>query len=325
MSNGVIKRILEEGDLSQEELEQKVKKKIKKFSGLVSKEGAARLVAKEEGIELSKPEKSELKIENVVPGIRQVNLKCKVTSVSDLSEFERDDGSKGKVVSLTLSDETGQIRLPLWDEQTELADKIEEGDVIAIEKAYSREGNRGSAELRLGKASKVKKADPSEIGDIEVETSPTGSSSAAKQVSIREVRQSGQNYSIKGCLVQLYTKNARYHSCPECNKKVKQEDDAWVCDEHGEIEPKQSLVISGIVDDGTENIRCVFFRDRAEKLLKLEEEDEDIEQAADEALGNIVRVKGRAKYNDFFDALELVANQVDFPDVEAEIRSLLGE
>lgn len=323
MVDGVIKRILEEGELSEDELEKKVKQKIKKFSGLVSKEGAARLVAKEEGIELSKPEKSELKIENIVPGIRQVNLKCKVTSISDLSEFERDDGSKGKVVSLTVADETGQIRLPLWDEQTELADKIEDGDVIDIEKAYSREGNRGSAELRLGKGSKVKKSDE-DIGEIVTEPGQVGSRGSAKEVSVREVRQSGQNYRIKGCLVQLYTKNARYHSCPKCNKKVKKEDDTWVCDEHGEIEPKQSLVISGIVDDGTDNIRCVFFRKRASKLLDLEEEG-DVDQAADKALGKIVGVQGRAKYNDFFDALELVANQVSFPDVKAEIKTLLGD
>lgn len=325
MTDSVIKRILEEGDLSQDELEQKVKKKIKKFSGLVSKEGAARLVAKEEGIELSKPEKSELKIENVVPGIKQVTLKGKVTSISDVNEFERDDGSQGKVISLTLSDETGQIRLPLWDEQTELADKIEEGDVINIEKAYSREGNRGSAELRLGKASQVKKADPAEIGEIKASPTPAAGGSSAKDVTIREVSQTSQHYSIKGCLVQVYTKNARYRACPECNKKVKKEDGAWVCDEHGEIEePKLSLVVSGIVDDGTDNIRCVFFRDRASKLLGLEEDD-DIEQAADRAMGKFVKVEGQAKYNDFFDALELAINQVDLPQIETEIKSLVGD
>lgn len=324
MSDDVIKRILEEGDLSQEELETKVKKKIKKFSGLVSKEGAARLVAKDEGLELAKPKKSALKIENVVPGIRQVNLKAKVTSISDVSEFERDDGSKGKVVSLTLSDETGQIRLPLWDEQTELADKISQGDIIAIEKAYSREGNRGSAELRLGKASKVKKAESAELDEIATSPHAPAGGSSPKEVSIRGVRQRGQNYSVRGCLVQLYTKNARYRSCPECNKKVKQEDGSWVCDEHGEVEPEKSLVISGIVDDGTDNIRCVFFRDRARKLLALEE-DGDVDQAADKALGQIIRVNGRAQYNDFFDALELVVNQVSFPDVESEVKQLLGD
>ena len=88
------------------------------------------------------------------------------------------------------------------------------------------------------------------------------------------------------------------------------------------------------MDDGTENIRTVFFRDSMEKLtnlnkgqiLEYKENPEKFEEIKTRLLGNIVKISGRIKKNIFFDRLELVANDVSLnPDPEEEIQRLNEE
>ena len=98
--------------------------------------------------------------------------------------------------------------------------------------------------------------------------------------------------------------------------------------------PSFDVEISQIIDDGTENIRTVFFRDSMEKLinsnkekiLAYRENQEKFEEAKTELLGNIVKISGRVKKNLFFDRIEIVANDVSInPDPEEEIKRLDDE
>ncbi len=75
------------------------------------------------------------------------------------------------------------------------------------------------------------------------------------------------------------------------------------------------------LDDGTENIRCVLFRQQAERLLgktldqllPFRETPEQFEPTKTELLGQIVKFVGRAKKNTFFDRLEFNV-QLVFPN-----------
>jgi replication factor A1 len=62
--------------------------------------------------------------------IRNVTLIGLVSKVYDTITFERDDGSTGKVKSLELEDDTGSIRVTLWNEDT--ATEIKKGDIMKI-------------------------------------------------------------------------------------------------------------------------------------------------------------------------------------------------
>ena len=88
------------------------------------------------------------------------------------------------------------------------------------------------------------------------------------------------------------------------------------------------------MDDGTDNIRSVFFRENMEKLLNLKSEKileykdniEKFEEIRTELLGNIIKINGRVKKNIFFDRLEVVANNVILnPNPEEEIKRLNEE
>ncbi|MFB6115353.1 MAG: DUF2240 family protein, partial [Candidatus Nanohalobium sp.] len=146
---GIIDKIVEETELEEDEVKENVEEKMGEFEGLVSEEGAVHLVAKEHGVAIAEQGEEDLKVENIVPEMRKVRLKARVVDISDVNTFERDDDEEdGKVQNIVLGDETGTIRVTLWDEQTEIAEKIDEGDVIEISGAYTVEDNQGNAELR---------------------------------------------------------------------------------------------------------------------------------------------------------------------------------
>ena len=314
----LIEKIVEETDLEEDEVKEQVEEKMEEFEGLVSEEGAIHLVAKDAGLQLSKAENQDLKVENVVPDMRKVTLKARVVNISDINTFERDDeDEEGRVQNMVLGDDTGTIRLTLWDDQTQIAEKVDEGDAIAIGGAYTVEDNQGNAELRLGDEAQVKMAEDDEVPEVKSQ------GGEAENVSIRQVKAKNSNYEIEGMVMDIYTSNPFYSMCPECGETVRENDDGdYVCEEDGEVEPDKALAMSIVVDDGTDNIRVVMFRDRARELLDIDEETETsgdldaIEEAAEEAIGTKIKLSGRTRYNDYFGTLEIIANS--FSEIEAE-------
>ncbi|MFB6190862.1 MAG: OB-fold nucleic acid binding domain-containing protein [Candidatus Nanohaloarchaea archaeon] len=328
VSEQVVKKVLDETDLDEDELEEKVEEKMDEFSGLVSEEGALHLVAKEEGVELAEAGDNDLEIDNIVPEMRNVNLKARITNILDANTFDRDDGSEGKVQNIVLADGSGSIRVTLWDEQTQIAEKVEEGDAIEVQNAYTVEDDRGNAELRLGDESQVKMADDDEVPEIDSSSSSGGETQDA---SIREVRSENASYRVRGLLVNIYTSNPFYNRCPECGTSIREDDDGnMICEDHGEIEePDKALAVSGVIDDGTGNIRVVFFRDLAREMLGVDEEVEEegdieaVEDAAADAVGKELVIEGRTRYNDYFGRLEMIANDMGEVDAEQEIENLM--
>jgi replication factor A1 len=82
-------------------------------------------------------------------GISDVNLVGEVLSTEDVRTFDRDDGSEGQVSNLVLGDETGRVRVTLWDDQAETAVDLDPGEVVEVVDGYVRERD-GSLELHVG-------------------------------------------------------------------------------------------------------------------------------------------------------------------------------
>jgi replication factor A1 len=322
----LIEKVVEESELSEDDLKEKIDEKMEEFEGLVSEEGAVHLVAKEHGIELAEEASEDLKIENIVPDMRKVVAKGRVLNISDMNTFERDDEEEdGKVQNLLLGDDTGTIRVTLWDEQTEIAENVSEGDVIEMAGCYTVEDDRGNAELRLGDSATVKMADDQEqFENIENEASTT-------EVAVSEINAEGSSYRTKGMIMQVYTSNPFYRVDPDTGDTVREDDDGnFVTDDGDEIEdPEGRLAVSGVIDDGTENIRCVFFGEQAREMLDVDEETEKdmevdaVEDAAEKVRGKEVEVEGRTRYNDYFGRIELLVNEMNEIEAEDEIENML--
>ena len=153
----IIDRIQKEKNISLGEIEVKVKSKLKELSDLISKEGAAYIVANELGVKLFEDfGRRILKINQLIGGMGSLNILGKVVDVYDVREFDKSN-RKGKVASLLIGDETGTCRVVLWD--TNHIKEVENGNIvkdkiIKIKNAYVKENN-GFKEIHLGNRASI--------------------------------------------------------------------------------------------------------------------------------------------------------------------------
>lgn len=319
----IIEKIKEKAPISDSEIKSRIDEKLKQLSGLISREGAAHIVANELGINLFQQPVGGIKIKDVLTGMRDLEVFGKVQQVFDVTEFNTEK-RKGKVGSFFIADETGSMRVVLWNEQAEKLTRIKAGDVVRVQGAYVKDNN-SRIEAHLGERGNLL-VNPKgiEINNIK--------SFTANRKNIEELKGPEENVEIFGTIVQVFSPNF-FEICPSCGKRTKQKENAFYCEEHGEIEPDYSYVLNIFLDDGTENIRAVFFRNQAERLLKKNSEEilaykndpDSFEQIKTELLGNQVKLIGRAVKNEMFNRVEFITQLVFEADPEEEIKRLKAE
>ncbi|MBL7100830.1 MAG: hypothetical protein ISS23_02640 [Nanoarchaeota archaeon] len=315
------RRIKEEKEISDAEIEEKVKQKLDQLSGLVSREGAAHIVANELGVKIFPDmQKKRYKIKEIIAGLRGVEVVGRIIKKYEARTFNK-NGREGKVASMLLGDETGVLRIVLWDENhINQAEQMQENDIIKVVNAYSKE-NQGFREVHLGNRS-------------EIILNPEGENIEAiqqrrdfSQKKIDEL-QAGDLVKVLGTIVQVFEPRF-YEACPECNKKLAIEGDKKVCPEHGPVASKHIPILNFIFDDGTGNIRVVCFRDTVEKILNQTEEQvqkyrenlAEFETVKNELQGKHLMITGRATKNEMFDRLEFIAQDT----TKVDPKTLLAE
>jgi len=287
-----------------EDIERKVEAKRAKLSGLISKEGAAQIVAAELGINF---DKQKVKV-NEAGGARKVNIVGKIIQIFPVREFKKEN-REGKVANLVIADETGVIKVVLWDtHHISLVEKqeIKEGDVIEIGNASMRNG-----EINLNGFSDIKLS--SEV----IEGVKTEMSYADKK--IRELG-TGESGRIRAFIVQSFEPKF-FEVCPECKGRARLDGQDYVCLKHGKVPvPLKRALISVVLDDGTENIRSVLFSEQIEKLgINLEasyiEEKEKL-------IGREAFFLGQMRQNKLFNNNEFSISGIEEIDLDKLIAGL---
>nr|MCK4929888.1 hypothetical protein [Nanoarchaeota archaeon] len=318
-------RISQKTGLSDEEINQKIKAKLKQLPGLISEQGAAHIVANELGVKLFEIGE-KLQIKNILAGMRNVDVIGKVLQKYELREFQTEKRS-GKVANMLIGDETGIIRVVMWNNQAELINQLNEGDVVKVRGGYVRDNN-GRNEIHLSEMSKLI-INPS---GVEVDVKPYTPPVVVRK-SLADIKEDDANVEILATIVQVFDINF-FEVCPQCNKRIRLKDEGFACPTHGKVEPGYNYVLNLYLDDGSDNIRVVFWRQQAEQLLGMDksqvmvfkDDPSKFEPIKTELLGNIVKVSGRANKNQTFDRIELIANKVEKnPDPDEEIKKLKEE
>jgi len=121
------------------------------------------------------------RVEDLSLGASDVDLVGQVLDTDSVRTFDRDDGSEGRVANLTLGDETGRIRVTLWDEKADLATTFDAGEVVEVGDGYVRDRD-GDLELHVGNRGTVEAVD----ADVEYvpETIPIGEVEIGQTVDI---------------------------------------------------------------------------------------------------------------------------------------------
>jgi len=302
---------LKENGLSLFEIEERINNKMEQLSGLISKEGAAHIIANEAGIKVFE-DIGEIKVGEAKNGMRNVNINGKMTISFGIREFKNDKRS-GRVGSFVVGDETGTMRVVLWnDNHINLMEKLHDGDIVRVENGYVKENN-GYKEIHLNNISKLS-LNPE---GIKIDNVKVNGISELNRKEIKDLQQNDR-VAIRGTIVQMFEPRF-YETCAECGRKVTVENGSFKCLQHNEVDTKFSCVVNCVLDDGSESIRVACFRENAWRLIGISEEEllsirdnpGKFEALKDPLLGKQIKANGRVNKNLMFDRLEFIASDVN--------------
>jgi ssDNA-binding replication factor A large subunit len=299
----IVDRISRATGLMAEDIERKVEAKRAKLSGLISKEGAAQIVAAELGINF---DKQKVKV-NELSGMRKVNIVGKVMQVFPVREFKKEN-REGKVGNLIIADETGSVKVVLWDtHHISLVEskQVKEGDVIEISNANMRNN-----EISLSGFSDIKPS--SEV----IEGVKLERSYPEKKISDLKISDSGK---IRAFIVHSFEPKF-FEICTECKGRARLDGQDFVCLKHGKVVPEKRALISVVLDDGTESIRSVLFSEQIEKLgINL---NSNFLEEREKLLGREALFSGQMRQNKLFNNQEFFISEIEDIELDNLISSL---
>jgi replication factor A1 len=306
----MVARIKEKTGLPDEDINARVEGKLRQLSGLISKEGAAYIIASELGVRLLE---AGGKVKDIFAGMRNAQLVARVTQAFPQKQFRRADGSEGKLLAFTLADDTGSIRAVAWGSQADTASRLKPGDAVKVIGAVVKEGMNGARELHINEQSRLA-INPPDENPPQVQVRP-----ARQPKALKDLVDGDENVEVTGTLLDL-SEPRFFEVCPQCNSRLQPLDAGLACGEHGPVQPDYGCTLGLTLDDGTGRVRVVLFRNQAERLLglprqelaKFRENPLAFSEYQTKLLGEQYKFVGRAKLNTFSNSVEFIA-QLIFP------------
>ena len=170
-----------------------VEQKKQESHGLLSDEGAIRLVAQQLSITTPSMGLSDQSIASVQPGLNNSTITGQVVSVGETREFQRSDGTLGKVLRMRLSDSSGGITCVFWDAlaETVAREALTIGSQVRLLHGYTKHGMGGEVEFHLGSRASIqilKRSSSGSVQPLHVSPDPVASFRASERLRIRLLR-----------------------------------------------------------------------------------------------------------------------------------------
>lgn len=246
-TDAYINKIIEDTGLTKKEIQNLVEEKKAELKGLISDEGALFVIAKELGVDVKSESKDimvdiELNISDITPNMKNISLIGRIKDIYRISSFTGKDGEPSYVGSFSLHDNTGDIRIVLWNEHVNIFkdSNFERNELVKILNGYAKQGRFGNTEIHIGKLGKVilspEDADYNKYPKI-----------ISEFTEIRDISLSSSSISLEGKIIQMYP-------IKEFTKK----------------DGENGKVGSIIVIDSTGSTRVSFWNEDTEKLNDFE-------------------------------------------------------
>ena len=233
----LVEKIARYSGLPAADIEAKVDVKKAKLSGLISKEGAAQIVAAELGISF---ENERSKINELAEGMRRASVVGKITRIFPVREYNK-NGRQGKVASFMIGDETSNVRVTLWDVN----------HISLIEKNVLAEG--ASVEIR-GASVKNGELSLSAFSDIKISSEKFDSVKERAPLTIGNFASAVENAQMQMRAFIVQTFEPRFFDSKR---------------NPGE----KGVLLNIVLDDGTATMRSVLFGENICKLLGVSQEE----------------------------------------------------
>ena len=121
-------------------------------------EVSASRVEPEADVEIDVPVGDDYRIADLSLGLSDVTIRGRVLATDAVRTFDRDDGTEGRVSNLSLGDETGRVRVTIWDEKADLAEEFSAGESVEVIDGYVRDRD-GDLELHVGNRGAIERID----------------------------------------------------------------------------------------------------------------------------------------------------------------------
>jgi replication factor A1 len=157
-------------EIDEDEFRERVDDKVEQMGGLCDEATAAKLVSHE------LEEDRVYDIADVTVEKDEVRFVGKLVDVGEPKEFERDEGEDGMVANVRVRDETGEVRVALWDEYAASVDELEEGDILKV-KGAPKDGWNGGVEIN------AREIEVDEQGEFDLDVDVTDGAVGAGEVS----------------------------------------------------------------------------------------------------------------------------------------------
>ncbi len=95
-------------------------------------------------------EERKVKLEDLKPYMANISLDVTVRYIGDVKEFQRQNGTTSKMVTLLLEDETGEAPAVAWGEAAVKLEKVPPGTRLKVKGCYSRINAKGETEVHIG-------------------------------------------------------------------------------------------------------------------------------------------------------------------------------
>ncbi|MDR2966321.1 MAG: replication protein A [Methanobacteriaceae archaeon] len=252
------------------------------------------------------------KISDLEEDDRNIKIIARIIDLQDPIEFQRQDGNPGVVRGMEIGDDTGSMRVSLWDDRADILYEV--GDPIKIENPRVTFRN-DNLELSIGSNAKIVNASENDLKELP--TFEELEEILYKSKSIDELEDGDRNVKVSGTLEDTFGGKILSARCPSCNNKLEQTDDEYICDYCGDDvdKPKYLLMVPTRLKDDTEDIQVTFFSKLAENLLNMTTEEivKIVEDSADEGVleGKVEDLNGLS--------IKLIAD-VNFDEYNEEIR-----
>ncbi len=157
-----INKIIEDTGLSRTDIQSLVEEKKEELKGLISDEGALFVIAKELGVDVTSENKDllneiELNISDITLNMKNIAIVGRVKDIYHVNNFTKSSGETGHVGSFLLHDNTGDIRIVLWDEQVSIFkdERFEKNEIVKILNGNAKKGRFDGIEIHVGGFSKI--------------------------------------------------------------------------------------------------------------------------------------------------------------------------
>jgi replication factor A1 len=137
-------------------------------------------------------------LNNIEDDGEEIDIVGRVVNLYEPNEFQRDDGTTGIVRTIEIADETGMVRISMWDAKAEHS--LKEGDAIKIENARTRLGDY-QVDLSVGRTSRI--MDPSKEESETLPSLKDVESMIYQEKKIKDLAEGDRDVSIIGRVLSI--------------------------------------------------------------------------------------------------------------------------